>query len=106
MALRNTRPLQRVSSGSAAAHAESAPSTIGLITLGVKSTGQRSAGNPPAPLDEAGTGNGAMETQVRHRQPKGTATDWPSCTPPRQSSTLPLPQKSLDRLFHRTHILQ
>jgi hypothetical protein len=23
------------------------------------------------------------------RQPKGTATDWPSCTPPRQSSTLP-----------------
>jgi hypothetical protein len=24
--------------------------------------------------------------QMRHRQPKGTETDWPSCTPPRQSS--------------------
>jgi len=30
-----------------------------------------------------------MERQVRHRQPKGTETDWPPCTPPRQSSTLP-----------------
>jgi hypothetical protein len=48
----------------------------------------RRAGNPPAPLDEAKTGHGAMEGQVRHRQPKGTVTDWPSCTSPRQLSTL------------------
>ena len=37
--------------------AESAPSAIGLITLEAKQTGKRSAGNPHAPFDAAGTGN-------------------------------------------------
>ena len=38
-----------------------------------------------------------MERRVRHRQPKGTATDGSSCTPPRQPSTL-LPTKHSRRL--------
>ncbi len=36
---------------------ESAASPIGLITLTVKSTGERSAGNPHAAFDVAGVGN-------------------------------------------------
>ena len=36
---------------------ESAASPISLITLGVKSTGERSAGNPHAAFDVAGVGN-------------------------------------------------
>ena len=48
---------------------ESAASSIGPITLGVKSTGKRSAGNPHATFDAAGAGNGPI---------------WA----PRQSSTL------------------
>jgi hypothetical protein len=31
-----------------------------------------------------------MEWRVRHRQPKGTVTDGPSCTSPRRLSTRPL----------------
>jgi hypothetical protein len=46
--------------GFAERDAESAPGAIGRITLGVKQTGKRSAGNPPAPFDVAGTGNVAM----------------------------------------------
>jgi len=41
-------------------NAESAPGTMGLITLGAKQTGKPSAGNPPARFDEAGTGNVTM----------------------------------------------
>ena len=36
---------------------ESTPSPIGLITLGVKPAGKRSAVNLPAPFDVAGDGN-------------------------------------------------
>ena len=42
------------------ATAESAPSTLGLITLGMKRAGKRSAGNPHAAFDVAGAGNVAM----------------------------------------------
>ena len=38
---------------------ESTPNTIGRITLDAKQAGKRSAGNPHAAFDEAGTGNGA-----------------------------------------------
>ena len=38
---------------------ESSSSVIGPITLGEKCAGKRSAGNPHAAFDEAGTGNGA-----------------------------------------------
>ena len=40
---------------------ESAASWIGLITLEMKITGKRSAGNPHAAFDEAGAGNGLHE---------------------------------------------
>jgi TnpA family transposase len=40
--------------------AERAPHLVGLITLGVKRIGKRSAGNPPAPFDLAGPGTVAM----------------------------------------------
>ena len=36
---------------------ESNVSRIGPINLGVKHTGERSAGNPPAAFDVAGAGN-------------------------------------------------
>lgn len=48
---------------------ESAASAIGHITLEMKLTGKRSAGNPPAPFDVAGAGDGPAKE-------------------PRQSSTL------------------
>ena len=38
-----------------------------------------------------------MERRVRHRQPKGTATDGPSCTRPRQPSTLPVAEPARRR---------
>ena len=38
-------------------HAESAPDTIGCITLDVKQTGKPGAGNRRAGFDEAGAGN-------------------------------------------------
>jgi len=60
VALRRTRTIQQLPCSSPELDAESAPSLIGLITLGAKRTGKRSAGNPPAPFDAAGTGNVAM----------------------------------------------
>ena len=39
------------------AYVESRPSAIGLITLEVKQTGERSAGNPHAAFDVEGAGN-------------------------------------------------
>ena len=52
--------LQRLPSPILSSTAESAPSPIGLITLGAKRTGKLSAGNPHAGFDVAGAGNGAM----------------------------------------------
>ncbi len=54
----------------AVAMADSAPSSIGLITLGTKQTGERSAGNPHAPFEVAGTGNGATDHPTRARRGK------------------------------------
>ena len=44
---------------------ESAPSTIGPITLEVKSTGKPGAGKPPAGFDVAGAGNVTMGVGLR-----------------------------------------
>ena len=49
-----------------------------LINLAVKQTGKPTAGNPPAGLDEAGTGNGLTVRLVRHFQRKRGATDRPN----------------------------
>ena len=55
--------------------AESTASRIGHITLGVKRTGERSAGKPPAPFDVAGAGDGLTAGLVRHSQRKRGVTD-------------------------------
>ncbi len=90
---------------------ESTPNTIGLITLDAKQAGKRSAVNPHAAFDEAGTGNGAtsatapvldptdgrgpglrvmvrVEAPVMFRKEPATAT-------PRTYSTAPAPDPSV-----------
>ena len=66
---------------------ESAPGTIGHITLEAKLAGERCAGKPHAPFDEAGAGNGhGLGTAV----PAAKCVDSAGPTrPPRQLSTLP-----------------
>ena len=48
---------------------------IGHITLDAKQTGTRSAGNPHAACDEAGTGNELTARLMRHSQRKRGETD-------------------------------
>src|SRR3984893_19178234 len=55
-------------------YAESCPSTIGPITLEVKQTGERSAGNPHAAFDVAGAGNVAWSRWCDTRRRKGEPT--------------------------------
>ena len=57
MALQRTGVVQQLPGSPSRGLAESAPSLIGLITLGVKQAGKRSAGKPHAPFDEAGAGD-------------------------------------------------
>jgi hypothetical protein len=60
---------------------------MGPITLDAKHAGERSAGKPPAPFDEAGAGNVAMAAGLR-----ASAKHWDnhrSLMLARQSSTLP-----------------
>ena len=58
--------------------AESRPGRIGPISLGVKQTGERSAGNPHAAFDVAGAGNVAWsrccDTRRRKGEQQGTQT--------------------------------
>ena len=49
---------------------ESSSSVIGPITLGEKCAGKRSAGNPHAAFEAAGTGNGATARPMRARRGK------------------------------------
>src|SRR3990170_991820 len=77
MALPRTRVVQPLPGSPSRGLAESAPSLIGLITLGAKRAGKRSAGKPHAPFDEAGAGNGPTVGLVRHSQRKRGATDRP-----------------------------
>jgi hypothetical protein len=53
---------------------ESAAGTIGLITLYVKSTGERSAGNPHAAFEVAGVGNVAWTRCCDTRKRKSETT--------------------------------
>src|SRR5215472_16866085 len=55
-------------------YAESCPSMIGPITLEVKQTGERSAGNPHAAFDVAGTGNEAWSRYCDTRKRKSEPT--------------------------------
>src|SRR5258706_16442805 len=72
MAVRISAAVQRLQGS--LANAESRPSTIGPITLEVKQTGERSAGNPHAAFDVAGTGNGAWSRYCDLRKRKSEPT--------------------------------
>ena len=72
MAVRISAAVQRLQGS--VAYAESRPSTIGPITLEVKQTGERSAGNPHAAFDVAGAGNVARSRWCDTRKRKGEIT--------------------------------
>jgi hypothetical protein len=59
VALRHAGALWGLPDPAVVVNPESTPNTIGRITLDAKRAGKRSAGNPHAAFDEAGTGNGA-----------------------------------------------
>ena len=63
MAVRGPGAVQRLP-GPSWIRAESAPNMIGPITLGVKRTGERSAGKPHAAFDVAGAGDVAWSRAV------------------------------------------
>ena len=73
--------------------AESAPSLIGHITLGVKRAGEPCAGNPHARFDRAGTGDGLTATTKRARSRKRRIQ--PS---QRLRSTAPVPDPTIPLL--------
>src|SRR5258705_9245130 len=88
MAVRISAAVQRLQGS--LANAESRPSTIGPITLDVKQTGERSAGNPHAAFDVAGAGNVARRDSVTLANEKARNREYklrPKTA--RQSSTLP-----------------
>src|SRR5215467_6518742 len=90
--------MQRLQSSSTTA--ESRPSRIGPINLGMKQTGERSEGNPHAAFDVAGTGNVARSRCCDTSQPKGRGNREHKLRPKpaRQSPTLPradLQQRSI-----------
>jgi hypothetical protein len=72
MAVRITAAVQRLQGS--VVYAESRPCTIGPITLEVKQTGERSAGNPHAAFDVAGAGNVARSRWCDTRKRKGETT--------------------------------
>jgi hypothetical protein len=72
MALRISAAVQRLQGS--VGYAESCPGTIGPITLEVKQTGERSAGNPHAAFDVAGIGNAAWSRYCDTRKRKSEPT--------------------------------
>jgi hypothetical protein len=89
MVVRSLEAVQRLP-GSARL-AKSRASRIGPITLGVKQTGERRAGNPHAAFEVAGAGNVAWWRCCDTRRRKGEATGEHKLRPKpaRQSPTLP-----------------
>src|SRR5262245_12112123 len=63
---------------------ESAPNAIGHITLRVKPAGERRTGNPSAPFDRAGAGDGRVSHRASPRPYSLRATAW--TTSPRMAS--------------------
>jgi hypothetical protein len=72
VAVRNPATVQSLQGSPTAA--ESRPGRIGPIGLGVKQTGERSAGNLHAAFDEAGAGNVARSRWCDTRRRKGETT--------------------------------
>src|SRR6516225_9716190 len=73
MALRNLAAIQWLPGSEAAVQSRS--SRIGPISLGAKQTGERSAGNPHAAFDVAGTGDVAWSRWCDTRKRKGETTE-------------------------------
>ena len=71
MALRDAGAVSRLPHPVSRRPAESAPHPIGPITLGAKRTGKRSAGNPHAGFDVAGTGDGPTANLNGHEAGNG-----------------------------------
>src|SRR5262252_1583485 len=69
--------------------AESAPTLIGPITLGMKQAGKRSAGKPHAAFDVAGAGNVAMVELCTHLAIERAGLETLHLQPARLPSTLP-----------------
>src|SRR5215475_6872520 len=88
MAVRDLEAVQWLQGSVAAAKSRS--SRIGHINLGMKQTGERSAGNPHAAFDVAGTGNVARSRCCDTSQPKGRGNREHKLRPKpaRQSPTL------------------
>src|SRR6202521_2243386 len=72
MAVRNLEAVQQLLGS--AARTGSRPRRIGPINLDAKQAGERSAGNPHAAFDVAGTGNVAWSRCCDTRRRKGEAT--------------------------------
>ena len=70
------------------ATAESAPRTLGLITLGRQRAGKRSAGKPHAAFDVAGAGNVAMVEWCTHPAIERAGLETLHLQPARLPSTL------------------
>ena len=71
------------------ADGESAASMIGLISLEMKQAGERSAGNPLAAFEVAGTGNVARSRYCDTRRRKGEPTGNTNIDLPRRASLRP-----------------
>src|SRR6202521_2634674 len=89
MAVRHLEAVQQLSGS--AARTESRPSRIGPINLDAKQTGERSAGNPHAAFDVAGTGNVAWSRCCDTRRRKGEATGNTNFDLHRRASPRPYP---------------
>src|SRR5436189_6430117 len=77
MALRRTRPVQKLPGSATEGGAESQSSMIGHINFEMKQAGKPSAGNPHAGFDVAGAENRLTVWLVRHSQRKRGAMDRP-----------------------------
>jgi hypothetical protein len=87
MAVRNPAAVQQLSGSEV--RTESRPGRIGPINLWVKQTGERSAGNPHAAFDVAGTGNLAWSRCCDTRRRKGETTGNPNVDLNRRASPRP-----------------
>jgi len=74
---------------------DSAPHIIGHITLDMKQTGKRRTGNPFAPFEGEGAGDGSTANLIGHEAGNGGYRQGKPRGRPRQSSTLPIRNKGL-----------
>src|SRR6202162_1545021 len=98
MAVRNLEAVQQLSG--TAPRTESRSGRIGRINLDVKQTGERSAGNPHAAFDVAGTGNVAWSRCCDTRRRKGETTGNTNIDLNRRASPRPYPMSGMWKRSH------